>query len=408
MDLSMNNYEIVSPAGNLEKLKFAVLYGAHSVYFGGDSFNLRDKSKNFSHQDIEEALRYCKAHKVKTTFLLNSFVHEDDINQLREYVKSIEHFDFDAIMISDPATLEIVQKSQLNCRIYLSTQMSTLNHLSANFWHRNGISRIVLARETTLDDIKKIRDSSSVELEIFAHGAVCISYSGRCLLSRYLSGRDANQGACSHPCRWNFALVEEKRPGFHLEIIEHKRDTHILSSKDLCLIHKINSFKDAGVNAFKIEGRMKSLYYAANVTRIYRHALDNPDLNNSFKDFYNRELDLVSHRPYTDDLFNEFSDMENRDVPYIKKVVFLGYISNEEQTDNPVVKTFNPIRPGDIIEAISPLNGDNILDTELTVLEIRNKDTQQPDELARPNSESYIKFDKSIPGNSILRKKMAV
>ncbi|MDA3900897.1 MAG: U32 family peptidase [Spirochaetes bacterium] len=404
----MTNCEIVAPGGSLEKLKFAVLYGAHSVYFGGDMFNLRDKSRNFSADEIEEAVKFCAAHGVKTTFLLNSFVHEGDINQLRDYIASVEHHPFDAVMISDPATLEAVQDSKLNSRIYLSTQMSTLNHLSANFWQRNGVSRIVLARETTLDDIKRIRDATSVELEIFAHGAVCISYSGRCLLSRYLSGRDANQGACSHPCRWNFALVEEKRPGFHLEIIEHKRDTHILSSKDLCLIHKLQQFKEAGVNAFKLEGRMKSLYYAANVTRIYRHALENPKLYDSFKDFYSQELDMVSHRPYTEDLFNEFDDMENRDVPYIKNVMFLGYSSTSESTDTPRVKVFNPIRPGDTVEVISPLNADIILDTKAQVLDIQNIETGIADNMARPNSESLIHFDAQIPANSILRKKQAV
>ena len=240
-------------------------------------------------------------------------------------------------MVSDPGMLMLLKEADIKPDIHLSTQMSTLNRMSIKFWNNAGIKRIVLARETTLDEIKSIRDNTDAEIEIFAHGALCISYSGRCLLSRFLSGRDANQGSCSHPCRWNYALVEEKRAGNHLEIIEHAAGTEILSSKDLSLINVLPGFVNAGVNAFKLEGRMKSVYYAANITRIYKHALEtiiNKNDYNKFLPFYLDELDLVSHRPYTSDLFNEFDNLKFNEIPYIKKVLFLGYAYPQRQRRN--------------------------------------------------------------------------
>ncbi len=406
----MNSVEIVAPGGSLEKLKTAVYYGADAVYFGGEQYNLRDKSKNFTIEEIEEAAALCGSKNIKSVFLLNSYIHENDIEQLRNYIKSIEHIPFFAVMISDPAALHLVKQSKLQCRIHLSTQASTLNHLSVQFWEKQGISRIVLARETTVDDIRSIRKHSDIELEIFAHGALCISYSGRCLLSRYLSGRDANQGACSHPCRWNFALVEEKRPGFNLEIIEHDRNTNILSSKDLNLIHRIAEYAEAGVSAIKIEGRMKSLYYAANVVRMYRLALNtlasgkDPEI---FADMYDRELDLVSHRPYTDDLFNEFEDMENRDLPYIKKAQFLGYIIETVDEYTALVKPLHPILLNSVVDIIFPVYTDSIDDIETTITRIFNVHRDIEDTMAKPNETARITFNKPVKEHGILRQRKA-
>ncbi|MBN1499117.1 MAG: U32 family peptidase [Spirochaetes bacterium] len=402
-----NKPEIVSPAGNLEKLKFAVTFGADSVFFGGGMFNLRDKAGNFSPEDISEAVEFCRTHDVKTTFLLNSFLHEKDIDAAEKYIKSIEHFDFHAVMISDPGMLQLVKNSNLKSRIYLSTQMSTLNRLSVKFWKNQGIDRIVLARETTLKEIESIRDFSDDEIEVFVHGALCISYSGRCLLSRFMSGRDANLGECSQPCRWKFSLMEEKRPGHHFEFIEHATGTEILSSKDLCLLRKIPDYINAGVNAFKLEGRMKSLYYVANVTRIYKNIVENIIAGNSLEDkfpFWESELDLISHRPYTDDLFNEFDDLGFRGVPYIKKVMFMGYADAVPQGNEVKVKVFNPIHLNDRLEAIAPIKNNIINDTQLTVVKIFEDDTE--DVLARPGRNCRIIFDKKVPENAIFRKRI--
>ncbi len=408
--MQKNRPEIVSPAGNPEKLKLSIAYGADAVYFGGQEFNLRDKAGNFSIPEIAEALTFCKNSNVKSIFLLNSFLRENDIKKARQYLQKIKNFDFYAVIISDPGMLQLVKDAGLNCRIHLSTQMSTLNHLAVKFWNSQGIDRIVLGRETTIDDIKKIKEYSAVEIEIFAHGALCISYSGRCLLSRYLSGRDANQGACSHPCRWNFALIEEKRPGHHLEFIEHARGTEILSSKDLCLLKKIPLYIKAGVDAFKLEGRMKSLYYAANLTRIYKDALNRALAGKNFKSkvpFWEEELDLISHRPYTDDLFNEFGNMGFQKIPYIKKVMFMGLYLKKGETENEAyIKAFNPIRREDQLEAIFPIENGEKRDCKLIVKQIYNKNDKE-DNMARPREISKIIFDRPIYKNAILRKKLS-
>jgi putative protease len=400
-----SSVEIAAPAGNPEKLRFAVTYGADSVYFGGEQFNLRIQTANFTMQEIEESIQFCRAHSVKTTFLLNSFLHEDDIAQAREYIDQVKQLNLDAIMVSDPGMLLLLKEAQVEKDIYLSTQMSTLNHLSVRFWSDAGVKRIVLARETTLEEIKSLRQHVDTEIEIFVHGALCISYSGRCLLSRFLSGRDANQGNCSHPCRWKYSLIEEKRPGNHLEITEYGKGTEILSSKDLCLIERIPAYIDAGVNAFKIEGRMKSLYYTANTTRIYKHAVNTYCSNGDyekFKPFWLNELDLLSHRPYTDDLFNEFDDTGFAPIPYVKKALFLGYkLSGDE--DSVYVKTFNPIHLHEVIDAIYPIE-DDILDDSYTVEEI--VDEERTVEMAQPGRVYLIRFDKPIHDNAIFRRRM--
>lgn len=403
-----SDIEIVSPAGNLEKLKIAVKYGADAVYFGGEGFNLRDKAANFSIDEIEEGVNYCRNNGVKSIFLLNSFLHENDIENAGRYIETIREQKFDAVMISDPGMLMLLREADISADIHLSTQMSTLNHLAVKFWTDIGIKRIVLARETGIDEIKKIRGHTDAEIEIFVHGALCISYSGRCLLSRYLSGRDANQGACSHPCRWKYALVEEKRPGSHMEIIEHANGTEILSSKDLCLISRLSDYIDAGVNAFKIEGRMKSLYYTANVTRIYKNAVQNITKGKDIRshlEFYNQELDLVSHRPYTDDLFNEFDNLGFTDISYIKKVLFLGY-KTDTGTDpyEAEVKVFNPMHLNEEIEAIFPIKNGEIADGKFRITEIIDNDEYV--DMARPGKTCHLRFDKALGADAVFRRRL--
>jgi putative protease len=396
---------IVSPAGNPEKLEFAVRYGADEVYFGGSEFNLRIQSDNFGPDDIAAAVALCREHGVKSVFLLNSFLHEHDIAPAREYLRQIGTLNFDAVMISDPGMLDLLAEAGIGADVHLSTQMSTLNHLAVNFWRRQGISRIVLAREATVDEIRMIRDNSDAEIEVFAHGALCISYSGRCLLSRYLSGRDANQGNCSHPCRWKYSLIEEKRPGQPMEIIEYARGAEILSSMDLCLLDRIPAYADAGVTALKIEGRMKSLYYAANTTRVYRHAAQcakDPEKTARFLPFWRSELDLVNHRPYTADLFNEFKGMEFTGTPYVKKAVFMGYrCSAGPDETRCMVKAYNPIRQNDRLDAIYPIDGDNGLDSEVVVEEISCDGS--PVSMARPGTTAMIRFDRAVGEYAIFR-----
>lgn len=398
--------EIVAPAGNLEKLKFAVRYGADSVYFGGEEHNLRIQSDNFTRDDICEALDFCKKQGARTVFLMNSFLHEKDIPAAARYIGEMKGFPFDAVMVSDPGMMALVRESGAPWKVHLSTQMSTLNHLAVRFWHRAGVDRIVLAREATLEEIRMIRDNTDAEIEVFVHGALCVAYSGRCLLSRYMAGRDANRGDCAQACRWRYSLVEEKRAGSHMDVIEHASGTEILSSKDLCLIDRLAEYIDAGVHAFKIEGRMKSVYYAANTARIYRHAAESagtPEFEKNLP-FYREELDLVSHRPYTADLFNEFDGDGFGPVPYIRKADFMGYSAGTSPDGSAFIKTFNPVRLDETLEAIFPLD-DPVRDSRFVVKEIRDSEETSVD-LARPNALYRITFDRELGENAVLRKRL--
>ncbi len=396
--------EIVAPAGNLDKLRFAIHYGADSVYFGGGDFNLRVQSDNFTMDEIETALGICAGAGVKPVFLLNAFLHEGDIPRARQQVRSLRHLQFGAIMVSDPGMMLLLREEGIASRIHLSTQMSTLNHLAVSFWQKAGIDRVVLAREATLDEIRMIRDHSDAEIEVFVHGALCVAYSGRCLLSRHLAGRDANLGDCAQSCRWRYSLVEEKRPGIYLDILEHPGGTEILSSLDLCLIGKIPVYLEAGVNAFKIEGRMKSLYYAANTTRIYRHARERAAAGDfdEHLPFWRQELDLVSHRPYTEDLFNDAGN-DRGDGAYVRKVLFLGYREGSATGETVKVEVLNPIRRGDTIEAIYPIEG-AVRDGACTVMEIRDGDGAVRD-MATPNRAWFITFDREIGEHAVFRKR---
>ncbi len=396
--------QIVSPAGNPEKLRFAVRYGADNVYFGGNMFNLRVKSGNFDIDALKQGVDFCRLHGVTTTFLMNSFLHEADLGPALDYVRQIREINFDSVMISDPGMLMMLKEEGIDADFHLSTQMNTLNHRAVKFWLDAGFKRIVLGREVSVEEIRQIKKNTDAEIEVFAHGALCISYSGRCLLSRYLSGRDANQGDCSQPCRWKYSLVEEKRPGAYLDIVEHERATEIMSSKDLCLLERLEEYIDAGVDAFKIEGRIKSLYHAANTTRIYRHAVEKAgtDEFKKFMPFWKEELDLISHRPYTSDLFNEFDGLGFDGVPYISKSTFAAYkIDDGTAAEEIQVKTFNPLYKGEVLNAIFPIK-ESVVDGDFRILRIYHEDGET--DMARPNGVYRICFDRPVMDNAIFRR----
>ena len=398
--------EIVSPAGNLEKLVFAVKYGADNVYFGSDQFNLRVKAGNFSYNDIISGIEYCKKNNVKTTFLMNSFLHEADVDKVCEYAQKIKELNFDSVMISDPGMLMILKQAGIDADFHLSTQMSTLNSYSVKFWLEAGFKRIVLAREATVDEIKMIKRNTGAEIEVFVHGALCIAYSGRCLLSRYMQSGDANSGDCTQPCRWKYTLMEEKREGNYFPIVEHDKGTEILSSKDLMLIERLEEYIDAGVDAFKIEGRMKSLYYTANTTRIYKHAVEKIKTGEfeKYLPFWLEELDLINHRPYTTDLFNEFGQRGYDGIPYIKKAIFIAYRDDDGDASNEItVKTLNPIYQNEVLDAIYPIK-DEIVDSKYRVLKIFFEEREI--EMGRPNMTYRILFDKPVLRDAIFRRRL--
>ena len=272
----MKKPELLIPAGNLEVLKTAVIFGADAVYIGGEAFGLRAKAKNFSREDMAEGIRFAHEHGARVHVTANIIAHNRDLEGAREYFEELKQLKPDALIVADPGMFMMAREICPEIEIHVSTQANNTNYETCKFWHSQGAKRVVTARELSLKEIKEIRENIPEELEIesFIHGAMCISYSGRCLLSNYFTGRDANQGACTHPCRWKYAVVEEKRPGEYLPVYENERGTYIFNSKDLCMIEHIPEMVNAGIDSFKIEGRMKTALYVATVARTYRKAID--------------------------------------------------------------------------------------------------------------------------------------
>ncbi|NMA04023.1 MAG: U32 family peptidase, partial [Clostridiales bacterium] len=270
----MGRVELLAPAGDLERLKIAIMYGADAVYIGGQIFGLRAAAKNFSSEDLKEGVRYAHEKGVKVYITANIIPHNEDLKDFPEYLKAINEIGVDAIIVSDPGTFSIVKETVPNMEIHISTQANNTNYMTVKFWGDLGASRVILARELSLKEIKEIRANipDGIGLEAFVHGAMCMSYSGRCLLSNYLTGRDANRGECAQPCRWKYSLVEQKRPGEYIQVVEDEKGTYFMNSKDLCMIEHIPEIIESGISSLKIEGRMKTTYYVAMVVKAYRAA----------------------------------------------------------------------------------------------------------------------------------------
>ena len=299
--------ELLAPAGNMEKLKMAVLYGADAVYLGGEAYGLRAQGGNFSRGELAEAARFVHARGKKLYVTVNVYPHNEELEDLPEYLSFLRDVGADAILVSDLGVFFIAKETAPDLPVHVSTQANTVNYAAAEAWARLGAERVVLAREVPLSDIREIRRRSSVELEMFIHGAMCISYSGRCLMSNYFTGRDANRGNCAQACRWRYALMEESRPGQYFPVEEDARGAYIFNSKDLCLMPHLAEVIESGVDSLKIEGRMKSVHYAASVTKAYRMAIDAyfaaPE-KFAVDTAWMEELDKVSHRAYTDGFFH--------------------------------------------------------------------------------------------------------
>ncbi len=405
-----NNIELLAPAGDLEKLKIAILYGADAVYFGGEMFGLRASARNFALDEMREGVAFAHEHKKKAYLTINIFAHNNDIDRLPDYLDSIKDIPLDAVIISDPGILTIVKEKLPDLEIHLSTQANTTNYMSAQFWHDQGVKRIVLARELSLQEINKVAESTSdtLELEAFVHGAMCISYSGRCLLSNYMTNRDANRGACSHPCRWQYYLVEEKRPGEYIPVSEDERGTYFFNSKDLCMIEHIPEIIDSGITSLKIEGRMKSIFYAAVIVSTYRKAID--AYLTSPKDYqYNPEwksdLEKVSHRFFTTG-FNidkpTEDDQNYQSSSYIRSYDFLGIVNSIDENGYAVVEQRNKIKKNDVIEVFGP----DQEAFEMTVESLYDADNNEIE--SAPHAQQIFKFMPTQPvkENYMLRKKV--
>lgn len=362
--------ELLMPAASLEVLKVAVIYGADAVYIGGEMFSLRAKSHNFTLQEMQEGITFAHMHGCKVYVTANITAHNQDLEGVRTYFGELKHIRPDALIISDPGVFDLAREICPQIDIHISTQANNVNYGTYNFWHRMGAVRVVSARELSLDEIRGIRAHipEDLEIESFVHGAMCISYSGRCLLSNYMTGRDANLGACTHPCRWKYYIMEENRPGEYLPVEENERGTYIFNSKDLCMVEHIPDLVDAGIDSLKVEGRMKTALYVATVARAYRMALDDYfrglDLYNSRIDFYKKEVSKCTNRRFTTAFFygkptQEAQVYENS--TYVKESVYLGMIERMEQGKG-VFTQKNKFSVGEEIEVMKP-DGRNITAT---------------------------------------------
>ncbi len=357
----MKKVELLAPAGNLEKLKIAVHYGADAVYLGGKLFGLRAFADNFSLEEIAEGVRFAHEHRAKVYVTVNIFPHNDDIRMLPEYLKELEKTGIDGLIISDPGVWQIVRDTGVNLDLHLSTQANTVNWAGAKFWENHGMKRLVLARELSLQEIMEIRKHVGIDLEVFVHGAMCISYSGRCLLSNYMAGRDANKGECAQPCRWKYALVEEKRPGIYYPLEEDALGSYVFNSQDLCLIHHLPALLEAGVSSLKIEGRMKSIHYVATVVNAYRRALDEyyrDPQNYSFDPAWDEEITKVSHRDYTTGFLFGKPDEKDHNYgtsSYLRDYDFVGLVLDyDKETGWATVEQRNNFGVGDVLEFFGP------------------------------------------------------
>lgn len=363
----MNKPEILAPAGNLEKLKAAIDFGADAVYLGGSKLNLRAFADNFEVEELKSGIIYAHERGKRVYVTLNVFPHNEDVIGLEEYLKELYDLHVDAIIVSDPGIIMTSREVVPNLEIHLSTQANNVNWKSAIFWYKQGVKRIVLARELSLIEIGEIRKNlpEDCELEAFVHGSMCMAYSGRCLLSNYMTGRDSNRGQCAQPCRYKYNLVEEKRPEEYFPIIEDEKGTYIMNSKDLCMIEHIPELLESGINSFKIEGRMKSSYYVASVVKAYREAVDayfedpkNYTFNSKWMDY----LLKPSHRRYfTGFYFGEDNKQYYESSSYIRNYDIVGIVeSYDPKNGRAIIKQKNKIFEGDKVEVLKP-KGDNII-----------------------------------------------
>ncbi|WP_066637748.1 peptidase U32 family protein [Desulfolucanica intricata] len=401
----MTRPELLAPAGDLEKLKVAIIYGADAVYVGGKNFGLRAGAGNLSIDEIREGVKFAHSQGAKVYVTVNIFAHNQDFKELPEYLTALQEINVDAVIVSDPGVFTLVREISPNIPIHISTQANTTNWVSARFWSRLGAERIVLARELNIEEIKEINERVKIDIECFIHGAMCISYSGRCLLSNYFTGRDANRGDCAQACRWRYALVEEKRPGHYLPIIEEDRGTYILSSLDLCLIEYIPQLVQAGVKSFKIEGRMKSVHYVASVVKAYREAIDsyiNSPENYKFNARWLEDIAKVSNRDYTTGfLFGKPEQSAHyAGEIYKRQYSFVGVVRGYDQDKKmAVVEQRNRFFVGDELEVFLP----RAESYQFRIPAMYNEVGKEISSAPHPQQILYIPFDE-VPPYTMLRK----
>ena len=408
----MRDIELLVPASSLEVLKIAVIYGADAVYIGGEAFGLRAKAKNFSYEEMAEGIAFAHAHNVKVYVTANILAHNYDLDGVRAYFKELNQMKPDkpdALIIADPAIFMIAREECPDIERHVSTQANNTNYGTYKFWWDLGASRVVTARELSLREIKEIRSKidDKMEIETFIHGAMCISYSGRCLLSNYFTGRDANRGACTHPCRWKYSVVEEKRPGEYLPVYENERGTYIFNSKDLCMIEHIPDLIDAGIDSYKIEGRMKTALYVATVARTYRKAindyLESPEKYKENMSWYLEQITSCTYRQFTTGFFYGKPTEETQiydNNTYEKGYTYLGIVGKPNEKGMYRLEQRNKFSVGEEIEVMKP-NGDNL---KVTVKAMEDEKGEAMESCPHPQQIFYVDLGIELNEYDILRR----
>lgn len=405
----MRKLELLIPAGSLDVLKTAVIYGADAVYIGGEAFGLRAKAKNFTKEDMKEGIAFAHERGVKVYVTANILAHNEDLPGVEAYFEEMKEVRPDALIISDPGVFAIARKILPDMELHVSTQANNTNYGTFLFWYNQGAKRVVTARELSLKEIKEIRDRipEDMEIESFIHGAMCISYSGRCLLSNYFVGRDANQGACTHPCRWKYSVVEETRPGEYMPVYENERGTYIFNSKDLCMIEHIPEMIEAGIDSFKIEGRMKTALYVATVARTYRKAIDDylesPEKYRENMEWYKAEIGKCTYREFTTGFYFHKPDSTTQiydSNTYVKNYTYIGTVETVFEDGSFQMEQKNKFTVGETIEIMKP-DGRNLA---VTVEEIRNEEGEQMDSAPHPKQILKVKLSETPKAYDILRR----
>ena len=402
--------ELLIPASSLEVLKVAINYGADAVYIGGEMFGLRAKAKNFSKEDMIEGVKYAHQFGKKVYITANITAHNRDLEGVAEYFEEMKEIKPDALIISDPGVFDIAREVIPDMELHISTQANNVNYRTYLFWKRMGAARVVSARELSLNEIAEIRKNipDDLEIETFIHGAMCMSYSGRCLLSNYFTGRDANLGACTHPCRWKYHIVEETRPGEYMPIFENDRGTYIFNSKDLCMIEHIPEIIEAGIDSLKVEGRMKTALYVAAVARTYRKAIDDYYISEETYrkniPYYKAEIAKCTYRQFTTGFFFGPTSSETQiydSNTYVKEYTYLGIIQGKNEAGMYGLEQRNKFSVGDTIEIMKP-NGENIM---ATVKRITDEEGTEMDSCPHPKQQIYVDFGIELNDFDLLRRK---
>ncbi len=394
--------ELLAPAGDMERLEMAVAYGADAVYLAGNTFGMRSFAGNFSPEELKTAVDLCRRNNVRVHVTCNTMPRNDEIAKLPEWLEYLNELKVNAIIMADVGVLSLAKKYAPDVECHISTQASIVNYQSATAWHDLGAKRVILARELNLDEIREIRAKApkELEMEVFAHGAMCVSYSGRCLLSNYMTGRDSNRGSCAQPCRYQYALMEEKRPGEYFPIYESNGQTYIMNSNDMCMIDHVGELMDIGLDSLKLEGRAKSAYYAAVVTGAYRHAIDAHAAGIPLDPVWRDEVEHISHRHYSTGFFYGQPGQYTENSRYIRDWQIVAKVLSCDSEGNAVLKLNNKFRVGDQLELVGP----DVRPQSLTVEALWDEENTPLDEVRKPQMVFRMKLPQAVPPLSLLRR----